>query len=66
MAYDTSQLPYEALLRIFWEGHDPTQGMRQGGDVGTQYRSGIYCFTPAQQTAAQAVAFFVDVATSMP
>ena len=40
--FDTSKTSYEALLRVFWEGHDPTQGMRQGNDVGTQYRSGIY------------------------
>ncbi|TVQ53560.1 MAG: peptide-methionine (S)-S-oxide reductase MsrA [Rhodobacteraceae bacterium] len=45
---------YEALLRIFWEGHDPTQGMRQGVDVGTQYRSGIYAFSEAQKAAAEA------------
>jgi peptide-methionine (S)-S-oxide reductase len=39
--FDTEQTSYEAMLKVFWEGHDPTQGMRQGNDVGTQYRSGI-------------------------
>ena len=51
--YDPSVVAYEDLLRVFWEGHDPTQGMRQGNDVGTQYRSGIYAFSEAQKTAAQ-------------
>jgi peptide-methionine (S)-S-oxide reductase len=46
--------PYEALLKVFWEGHDPTQGMRQGNDVGTQYRSGLYVFDEAQRAAALA------------
>ena len=45
---------YEALLKVFWEGHDPTQGMRQGNDVGTQYRSGIYTFSAEQKTKAEA------------
>lgn len=45
---------YEALLKVFWENHDPTQGMRQGNDVGTQYRSAIYTTTPEQQAAAEA------------
>jgi peptide-methionine (S)-S-oxide reductase len=45
---------YEDLLTVFWESHDPTQGMRQGNDVGTQYRSGLYVFTPEQHEAAQA------------
>jgi peptide-methionine (S)-S-oxide reductase len=45
---------YETLLKAFWESHDPTQGMRQGGDVGTQYRSAIYTTTDAQQKAAEA------------
>jgi peptide-methionine (S)-S-oxide reductase len=44
---------YEALLKVFWENHDPTQGMRQGNDVGTQYRSGIYYFAEAQRRAAE-------------
>ena len=52
--FDTEQTSYEALLKIFWEGHDPTQGMRQGNDVGTQYRSGIYWTTEGQRDAALA------------
>ena len=52
VAYDPQQVRYEDLLRTFWEGHNPTEGMRQGADVGTQYRSGIYCFTAAQKQAA--------------
>ena len=51
---DTAKTSYEEMLRIFWEGHDPTQGMRQGNDVGTQYRSGIYWTTEAQRHAAEA------------
>jgi len=51
---DPSQIGYEELLRIFWESHDPTQGMRQGNDVGTQYRSGIYTTSAAQHDAAAA------------
>ena len=54
VAYDPQKLRYEDLLRVFWESHDPTQGMRQGNDVGTQYRSGIYWFDEAQRDAAQA------------
>ena len=54
VVYDPKKLPYERLLQTFWENHDPTQGMRQGNDVGTQYRSGIYTFTPAQRQAAEA------------
>jgi peptide-methionine (S)-S-oxide reductase len=54
VVYDPKKLPYERLLRTFWEGHDPTQGMRQGNDVGTQYRSGIYVTSPAQRGAAEA------------
>jgi peptide-methionine (S)-S-oxide reductase len=53
VAYDPEQISYEALLKAFWENHDPTQGMRQGNDVGTQYRSAIYTTTPAQKTAAE-------------
>ncbi len=52
--YDPKQTSYEQLLRTFWESHDPTQGMRQGNDAGTQYRSGIYAFSPAQKAAAEA------------
>ena len=51
--FDPKKTSYEALLKVFWEGHDPTQGMRQGNDVGTQYRSGIYVTTPAQHKAAE-------------
>ena len=52
--FQTEQTSYEELLRIFWEGHDPTQGMRQGNDVGTQYRSAIYTFSDEQAAAARA------------
>jgi len=52
--YDPNKVSYEALLKEFWESHDPTQGMRQGGDVGTQYRSAIYTTTDAQQKIAEA------------
>ncbi len=52
--YDPRRITYDELLRVFWEAHDPTQGMRQGNDVGTQYRSGIYCFDEAQREAALA------------
>ena len=51
--YDPKAVSYEALLKAFWEGHDPTQGMRQGGDVGTQYRSGIYTASDQQAAAAE-------------
>ena len=54
VVYDPSQTTFETLLKVFWEGHNPTQGMRQGNDVGTQYRSGVYVSTPAQKKAAQA------------
>ena len=54
VVYDPNKMSYESLLKTFWESHDPTQGMRQGNDVGTQYRSGIYTFTPAQRQAAEA------------
>jgi peptide-methionine (S)-S-oxide reductase len=53
VVYDPAQIAYEALLRLFWESHDPTQGMRQGNDIGTQYRSAIYTFDDAQQAAAE-------------
>ena len=52
--FDPKKTSYEALLKVFWEGHDPTQGMRQGNDVGTQYRSGIYTFSPGQKQKAEA------------
>lgn len=51
--YDPALVSYEDLLRTFWEGHDPTQGMRQGNDIGTQYRSGIYTYSPEQKDAAE-------------
>jgi peptide-methionine (S)-S-oxide reductase len=54
VVYDPKKISYESLLKTFWESHDPTQGMRQGNDVGTQYRSGIYTFTPEQKKAAEA------------
>lgn len=54
VVYDPAQVSYETLLKTFWEGHDPTQGMRQGNDVGTQYRSGIYYANEAQKAAAEA------------
>ena len=52
VVYDPSQVSYAQLLTIFWEAHDPTQGMRQGNDAGTQYRSGIYGFDDEQRAAA--------------
>jgi peptide-methionine (S)-S-oxide reductase len=54
VVYDPSVLGYAHLLKVFFESHDPTQGMRQGNDVGTQYRSGIYVLTPEQRAAAEA------------
>ena len=54
VAFDPAKVRFEDLLRIFWENHDPTQGMRQGHDVGTQYRSAIYCYDDEQQRAAEA------------
>jgi peptide-methionine (S)-S-oxide reductase len=53
VVYDPKKLSYEALLKTFWENHDPTQGMRQGNDVGTQYRSGIYVVSEAQRRVAE-------------
>ena len=54
VVFDPAQVSFEQLLSVFWESHDPTQGMRQGNDVGTQYRSAIHCTTPAQHALAQA------------
>jgi peptide-methionine (S)-S-oxide reductase len=53
VVYDPGRVGYDELLRVFWESHDPTQGMRQGNDVGTQYRSGIYVFGDDQRAAAE-------------
>jgi peptide-methionine (S)-S-oxide reductase len=53
VAFDPSRIRYDDLLRTFWESHDPTQGMRQGNDVGTQYRSGIYYYSDSQRAAAE-------------
>ena len=55
VVYDPSQVSYADLLKVFWEGHDPTQGMRQGGDIGTQYRSGIYTSDLAELAQAEAM-----------
>jgi peptide-methionine (S)-S-oxide reductase len=54
VVFDPALTSYDAMLRTFWESHDPTQGMRQGNDVGTQYRSAVYATTPAQLEAAEA------------
>ncbi len=54
VVYDPEQVSYEELLQVFWEGHDPTQGMRQGNDLGTQYRSGIYTYDQDQADLAEA------------
>ncbi|GLZ32625.1 peptide methionine sulfoxide reductase MsrA [Lentzea sp. NBRC 105346] len=56
IVFDPAELPYQVLLRIFWEGHDPTQGMRQGADVGTQYRSAVYWADEGQRVTAEASA----------
>ena len=56
VVFDPSALDYTALIKVFFENHDPTQGMRQGNDMGTQYRSGIYCFSSEQMSVARAVA----------
>ncbi len=54
VVYDTAKVDFGSLLKVFWEAHDPTQGMRQGNDLGTQYRSGIYCTSEAQAQHARA------------
>jgi peptide-methionine (S)-S-oxide reductase len=54
VVFRPEEISYDELLRVFWEAHDPTQGMRQGNDVGTQYRSGIYAYSDAQREAAEA------------
>jgi peptide-methionine (S)-S-oxide reductase len=54
VVFDPKRVSYEQLLRVFWESHDPTQGMRQGNDVGTQYRSSVYTFSPEQRRLAEA------------
>jgi peptide-methionine (S)-S-oxide reductase len=54
VVYDPKQVSYEELLKVFWENHDPTQGMRQGNDAGTQYRSGIYTYDADQRAVAEA------------
>ena len=66
VVYDPKLISYEQLLKIFWESHDPTQGMRQGNDTGTQYRSAIYALTPEQKRLAEAskAAFQKKLATS--
>jgi len=54
VVFDPKRVGYDVLLKVFWESHDPTQGMRQGNDVGTQYRSGIYVYSPEQRRQAEA------------
>jgi peptide-methionine (S)-S-oxide reductase len=53
VVFDPKVISYDEMLKLFWENHDPTQGMRQGNDVGTQYRSGVYTFSDAQLDAAK-------------
>ena len=62
VVFDPKITSYGALLKVFFENHDPTQGMRQGGDIGTQYRSGIYAFTDAQKAEAEAARASYDAA----
>jgi peptide-methionine (S)-S-oxide reductase len=54
VVFDPSVVTFDALLRVFWESHNPTQGMRQGNDVGTQYRSGVYVYSADQRSASEA------------
>ncbi|MFT3931683.1 MAG: peptide-methionine (S)-S-oxide reductase MsrA [Spongiibacteraceae bacterium] len=54
VVFDPQKISYEKLLKVFWESHNPTQGFRQGNDIGTQYRSGIYCYSSAQKALALA------------
>ena len=61
VVFDPKRLRYEDLLRVFWEGHDPTQGMRQGADSGTQYRSGIYCHTPNHRQLFREIGLLLQV-----
>ena len=65
VAFDAAVVSYDELLKVFWESHDPTQGMRQGNDAGTQYRSAIYTYSPEQRAAAEASrAMFQDQLTN--